>query len=162
MMEFFTALRKLLKGEVRLDLDSGVMEYRGGRIVAAPASSLLALVSELRNLVGDSAVILVERLGYALGKSTRESMGWNTPKEALEGLREVAKFGGYGIVEIHGDVVEMKNAPVSNFIEDPVLQEYVARYLNGFFRGLCIEPLNVEFRVKEKSIRVKYRFEECR
>jgi len=78
----------------------------------------------------------MEKLGEAMGKSTREAMGWSSGDEVLKSLPDVAKLAGYGVVKVSGDQLVFENLPVR-------VTPAVLRYLHGFFSGLCIQLFDV-------------------
>jgi len=136
MLDLFSMVKRLLRGEFSFDLGRGELVFKGRRIVALPADSIEPLVEGLYELLGDGALVVMEKLGEAMGKSTREAMGWSSGDEVLKSLPDVAKLAGYGVVKVSGDQLVFENLPVR-------VTPAVLRYLSGFFSGLCIELLDV-------------------
>jgi len=136
MLDLFSMVKRLLRGEFSFDLGRGELVFKGRRIVAMPADSVEPLVEGLYEILGDGALVVMEKLGEAMGKSTRETMGWSSGDEVLKSLPDVAKLAGFGIVKVSGDQLVFENLPVR-------ITPAVLRYLGGFFRGLCIELLDV-------------------
>lgn len=146
MIELLSTLRKLLKGEIKIDLDSGVMAYRGRRVVVIPADVIYKVLKELDAVLAEGSLVVLERLGYAMGAATMEAMGWRGFNDVVKELPQLAKVGGFGRVKIAEDVIEMEELPVP---ADPE----VARYLSGFLRALCMEPVDIE--LKGDGVRAK-------
>lgn len=132
MFDILKLLKQLLKGDVKFDLDSGTISYRNSRIVAIPALIFYHLFNELEKYLGDASLIIMEQLGEAAGRATREVAQWASAEQVLKELGQFAKVGGFGIVEVKGDEL-FKNLPIEP--SDPVL----LRYIVGYLRGLCLE-----------------------
>jgi hypothetical protein len=144
MMELFGALKKILKGELKIDMDRGVIEYRGRRIIAIPADTAEAFVTALRRYVGDAAALVFAIEGEATGRVIREMFEWKSGTEALRGLREMAKLGGFGIISTAGGesppCIEMTNLPIR--VSQDAADIY-RLHIEGFLMGLCLEPMSV-------------------
>ncbi|ACB39067.1 hypothetical protein Tneu_0109 [Pyrobaculum neutrophilum V24Sta] len=130
-MDLLGALGKLLRGDLKLKPEEGVLEYRGQRLVALPASAIDAAVKEMEKYFGEAAVIVMERMGAAVGAAVRNALGWKTGEEALRELPQMAPLAGLGKIRVQGDRLEMENMPED---VDPA----VLRYIAGFLEGLCI------------------------
>ncbi|MEZ0318444.1 MAG: hypothetical protein ABWK05_00400 [Pyrobaculum sp.] len=148
MFDMFGMLKRVLKGEVAFNLERGEMMYGGNRIVAVPANLWDVVIEELEHYFGEASVVVFEKLGEAVAKSMRQSMGWKTAEEVLKEFPVVAKMGGFGVVKVSGDVIYLENLPV-------VLKEGYARHIAGFMRGLCLEPVDMKFEGRSLSVRYK-------
>ncbi|AFA39952.1 hypothetical protein Pogu_1925 [Pyrobaculum oguniense TE7] len=149
MIELLSALKKLLRGEIKIDLDSGVMAYKGRRVVAIPADVIYKVLKELDAVLAEGSLVVLEKLGYAMGAATTETMGWSNFDDVAKELPQLAKVGGFGRVKLAEDIIEMEELPVP---ADPA----VARYLSGFLRALCMEPVEMELegdRIRAKIVK---------
>ncbi len=133
MMQLFSLLKQVLKGDVHIDVNEGIMTHRGVRVVAVPVPAVVLTLLEIANLFGEASVIFFERVGEGVGSSLKETMGWRDGGEALREIPNIMKVGGFGKMSIREDWVHMENLPTS--LEDSAL----LAYLRGFFRGMCIE-----------------------
>jgi len=136
MVDLFSTVKRLLEGVSSFDLGRGELVFKGRRIVALPADSVEPLVEGLYEILGDGALVVMEKSGEAMGKSTREVTGWSSGDEVLKSLPDAAKLAGFGVVKVSGDQLVFENLPVR-------VTPAVLRHLGGFFGGLCIELLDV-------------------
>lgn len=89
-----------------------MIKYEGQRVFVIPASAADSIMRELEKYLGDAAPIIMERLGAALGESTRATMGWKTGEDALRELPEVAKLGGFSRATVKEGRITMENLPI--------------------------------------------------
>ncbi|MFN3803497.1 MAG: hypothetical protein ACK4SY_00365 [Pyrobaculum sp.] len=138
MIQLLSLLKKLLKGDIHIDVDEGVFTYKGVRVVTIPVPAVVLTALEVANMFGDAGPILLERLGEGVGASIKETMGWASGEETLKEFPNIARAGGFGKVWVKENHLVMENLPVS--LEDNVL----LAYMRGFLRGLCIELEDVQ------------------
>lgn len=138
MIQLLSLLKKLLKGDIHIDVDEGVFTYRGVRVITMPAPAVVLPVLEVANMFGDAGPILLERLGEGVGASMKKTMGWNSGDEVLKELPNVAKAGGFGKMWTRENYLVIENLPMS--LEDNAL----LAYMRGFLRGLCLELEDIQ------------------
>ena len=63
MIQLFTLLKQLLKGDLEIDVEKGSFAYKGVRIVALPVEAVANSLREVAALFGEAAPILLERIG---------------------------------------------------------------------------------------------------
>ena len=151
MIDFLKVVREFLKGEVEFKLGEGLIEYRGHRIIAMPGAMLSRMIEELEKLVGDAASIIMESLGEAAGKATRDVMTWKNGNDTLREFPQLAKVAGFGLIKVHGDEMLIKNSPVE-------MSPQMLRYISGYLRGICIDVLDIS--MEEDLIKAKIKIRE--
>ncbi|MEM4674481.1 MAG: hypothetical protein QXK67_07515 [Pyrobaculum sp.] len=149
MIQLFTLLKQLLKGDLEIDVEKGSFAYKGVRIVALPVTAVVIALHEVAALFGEAAPILLERIGEGVGSAVMHSMGWRDGSDTIKELPNLAKAGGFGRVVFKDGVLQIDNLPLS--LEDEALMAY----MRGFMRGLCIELYDVER--SGNSIKAKFK-----
>lgn len=147
-MEFFTALKSLLKGEISLSIEKGEIKYRGRRIVAVPADLVPTLLKELDKLFGEASTVVLESIGNVIARSMREVLEWKTGRDAIENLPEIAKLAGYGVVKRSGETLYFQNLPVA-------VDKKIEANLRGFLQGLCLEPIEIKYEGNNLEVKVR-------
>lgn len=118
-------LPKVLRGEFTIDLDRGVVELQGMRIVSVPATTLVDLAETIREVVGDGVYVILRSLGRSLAKNLARSLG----DASIDRIVEVAKLAGFGNAVVSGGELVIRDLPIAA----PEYAEYVAA---GFFEEL--------------------------
>ncbi|RFA95560.1 hypothetical protein [Pyrobaculum aerophilum] len=147
-MEYFAALKSLLKGDISFSVDKGELKYRGRRVVAVPADLIPLLLGELEKLFGEASSVVLESIGHAIAAAMREVLGWKTGEDALNNLPDVAKLAGYGIVKRKDNTLYFQNLPI-------VLNQKIISNVHGFLKGLCLEPIEIKYELNNLEVKVK-------
>jgi len=156
------ALRKVVKGDIKIDTERGLFTLSGERLIVIPSSSLIYLWRELYALIGEGTNVVFEGLGRSAALSVKKVLGLDEgdPRIILRRIADACRVAGFGQMSftVDGDsymvMIKYPPLPKSN---DPQFYEAVARLIGGSIQGFLgnLEIQEIRCNEDECIMRIK-------